>query len=79
MDKEWKKIKSESWQASGESKSLLRKKVPDPKYPYRFQVVWQWSGCHSNSKTMWNEEKALRLFNCIDIQGWPNHLNKKSA
>ncbi len=77
MESKWEKIKNAKWEASRESKSLWRAKAPSSQYskgPYKFKIVWQWSDCYSNQKTIWDEKKALRLFNCIDIGGWPNHL-----
>lgn len=67
----WQKIKESKDEESGEWKELWKKEMKgDNKYPYRFQVIWQWNGCQKNTKTMWDENKALRLYECININGW---------
>ena len=72
-ENQWKKIKESRDEKSRETKSLWKKEIKeDDKYPYRFQVKWQWDGCQENIKTMWDESKAFRLYECIDITGWSN-------
>lgn len=70
-DPAWKRIKSAKDTESEEEKSLWQKEIKnDSKYPYRYMVVWQWSGCQTNRKTMWDKEKVFRLYECININGW---------
>ena len=73
-----KKIRFNENHASGEWKELAMTGAPaeqmikHPKYPERYIIKWQWKNRKPNQKSFWDEEKAERFYECIDIDGWPD-------
>ena len=36
--------------------------------PDKFLIVWKWEDCMENKHIMYDENKAFRLYNCIDLK-----------
>ena len=76
LKKSKEKIRSDKNRDSEEWKELIMTEAPAeqfkkyPEYPKRYIVKWQWKNCKPNKKTFWDREKAERLYECMDIDGW---------
>lgn len=68
-----KKIRETTDIETGETKCLFEMENTDDKredYPKKYLVKWQWAGRFENRKTMYDRDKALRLYDDISLSGW---------
>ena len=62
--------KTGEWKALCPERLKKEKKLESKYYSYKYIIEWKWAGCQPNKKEMYSEEKAYRLYDCIDINGW---------